>query len=410
MDEVGRAATDDVARALADAIADQRLRIVASLIRTTGDWDLAEDAVSDAAERALQSWPRDGIPDNPAAWLTATARRKAIDVLRRAQVERGKLADLAAYEEVTEMDTDLSPMDDDRLRLIFTCCHPALPLEARVALTLKVVSGLSTEAIGRSFLTSEATMGQRLLRAKNKIAHAGIPYRVPTDDVLPERIDGVLAVVYLVFTEGYATAARSLADEAIRLGRLLVDLMPRSDETRALLALMLLQHARRDAREVDGERVTLEHQDRSRWHRREIDEALTLMRRRSTVRGPYAMQADIAAVHTSARSADETDWPAIVATYDELAQITDSPIVALNRAIAVGMSDGALAGLAALESTAEDPRLSDHHLVAAARGDLLSRAGLPDEALVAVERAIQLAPTEQERRQLEQRAAELRQT
>ncbi len=409
MNEAGRAAAIDAARALADAMTDQRLRIVASLIRTTGDWDLAEDAVSDAAEKALQSWPRDGIPDNPAAWLTATARRKAIDVLRRAQVERGKLADLAAYEEVMEMDTDLSPMDDDRLRLIFTCCHPALPLEARVALTLKVVSGLSTEAIGRSFLTSEATMGQRLLRAKNKIAHAGIPYRVPSDDVLPERIDGVLAVVYLVFTEGYASAARSLADEAIRLGRLLVALMPSSDEARALLALMLLQHSRRDAREVDGERITLEHQDRSRWHRREIDEALTLMRRRSTERGPYAIQADIAAVHASAGSADETDWPAIVASYDELSQIVDSPIVALNRAIAVGMSDGALAGLAALESAAEDPRLSDHHLVAAARGDLLSRAGLPDEALIAIEQAVQLAPTEQERRQLEQRAAELRQ-
>ncbi len=241
----------DVRRALADAMSEQRLRIVASLIRTTGDWDLAEDAVSDAAERALLRWPVDGIPDNPAAWLTATARRRAIDVLRRAQVERGKLADLAALEELTDVGSDPSPMGDDRLRLVFTCCHPALPLEARVALTLKVVSGLSTEAIGRAFLTSEATMGQRLLRAKNKIAHAGIPYRVPSDDLLPERIDGVLAVVYLVFTEGYATAARSLADEAIRLGRLLVALMPDSDETRALLALMLLQHARRDAREVD---------------------------------------------------------------------------------------------------------------------------------------------------------------
>ncbi|WP_332642921.1 RNA polymerase sigma factor [Aeromicrobium sp.] len=409
MNEAGRAAAIEVACALADAMADQRLRIVASLIRTTGDWDLAEDAVSDAAERALQSWPRDGIPDNPAAWLTATARRRAIDVLRRAQVERGKLAGLAAFEEVTEMDTDLSPMDDDRLRLIFTCCHPALPLEARVALTLKVVSGLSTEAIGRSFLTSEATMGQRLLRAKNKIANAGIPYRVPSHDVLPERIDGVLAVVYLVFTEGYATASRSLADEAIRLGRLLVALMPRSDETRALLALLLLQHARRDAREADGERVTLEHQDRSRWHRREIDEAFKLLRHPWTVRGPYAVQADIAAVHASATSAEATNWPAIVALYDELLDIAPSPVIALNRAIAIGMSDGALAGLAALETAADDPRLANHYLVAAARGDMLSRAGLPHEALIAIEQAIQLAPTEQERRQLEQRAAELRQ-
>jgi RNA polymerase sigma-70 factor (ECF subfamily) len=404
----GRPTDDDVLRALTDAIAEQRLRIVASLIRTTGDWDLAEDAVSDAAERALLRWPRDGIPDNPAAWLTATARRRAIDVLRRAQVERGKLADLAVLEELTEASQDLSPMGDDRLRLIFTCCHPALALEARVALTLKVVSGLSTEAIGRAFLTSEATMGQRLLRAKNKITHAGIPYRVPTDD-LPERVDGVLAVVYLVFTEGYATGAHPLADEAIRLGRLLVALLQDSDETRALLALMLLQHARRDARDVDGERVTLEHQDRSRWHRTEIDEALKLLRRPWTVRGPYAVQADIATVHSAAGSAGETDWPAIVALYDELLDIAPSPVIALNRAIAVGMSDGPLAGLAALETVADDPKLTGHYLVAAARGDLLTRAGLHDEALIAVEQAIELAPTEQERRQLEQRAAELRQ-
>ena len=403
-----RASEDDVRRALADAMAEQRLRIVASLIRTTGDWDLAEDAVADAAERALLRWPRDGIPDNPAAWLTATARRRAIDVLRRAKVERGKLADLAALEELTEVSQDLSPMGDDRLRLIFTCCHPALSLEARVALTLKVVSGLSTEAIGRAFLTSEATMGQRLLRAKQKIAHAGIPYRVPRDD-LTERVDGVLAVVYLVFTEGYATGTHALADEAIRLGRLLVALMPDSDETRALLALMLLQHSRRDAREVDGERVTLELQDRSLWHRDEIDEALALLQRRWTVRGPYAVQAGIAAVHAAAPSAGDIDWATIVALYDELLDIAPSPVIELNRAIAVGMSDGPLAGLAALETVAEDPRLAGHYLVAAARGDLLTRAGLHDEALIAIEQAIELAPTEQERRQLQQRAAELRQ-
>ena len=399
---------DDVSRALADALAEQRLRIIASLIRTTGDWDLAEDVVSDAAERALVTWPRDGIPDNPAAWLTATARRRAIDVLRRAQVERGKLADLAALEELTEVSPGVSPMGDDRLRLVFTCCHPALALEARVALTLKVVSGLTTEAIGRAFLTSEATMGQRLLRAKQKIAQAGIPYRVPSDDLLPERVDGVLAVVYLVFTEGYATGTHTLADEAIRLGRLLAALMPDSDETRALLALMLLQHARRDARQVDGERVTLEHQDRSRWHQAEIDEAVTLLRRSWTVRGPYAVQADIAAVHSSAPTAEATDWPAIVALYDELLDVAPSPVIALNRAIAIGMSDGPLAGLAALESASDNPKLTGHYLVAAARGDLLTRAGLHEEALIAIEQAIELAPTEQERRQLEQRAAELR--
>ncbi len=407
MSDGGRAADEDVRRVLTDAMAEQRLRIVASLIRTTGDWDLAEDAVSDAAERALVTWPRDGTPDNPAAWLTATARRRAIDVLRRAQVERGKLADLAALEELTGDGPEASPMGDDRLRLVFTCCHPALSLEARVALTLKVVSGLSTAAIGRAFLTSEATMGQRLLRAKQKIAHAGIPYRVPTND-FAERVDGVLVVVYLVFTEGYATGAGSLADEAIRLARLLVGLMPKSDETRALLALMLLQHARRDAREVDGDRVTLEQQDRSRWRHDEIDEAVALLRRPWTVRGPYAVQADLAAAHATAPSADETDWVRIVALYDDLLDIAPTPVIALNRAIAVGMSDGPLAGLAALESAADDPRLAGHYLVAAARGDLLSRAGLRDEALIAVERAIELAPTDQERRQLEQRAADLR--
>ncbi|MCW2801696.1 MAG: polymerase subunit sigma-24 [Aeromicrobium sp.] len=405
-----RVTADEVGRALADAIAAERLRIVATLIRTTGDWDLAEDAVSDAAERALLHWPQDGIPDNPAAWLTATARRRATDVLRRADVERAKLAELAAEQSLTDTEgmPDMSPMTDDRLRLIFTCCHPALPLDARVALTLKVVSGLPTEAIGRAFLTSEATMGQRLLRAKGKIAHAGIPYRAPSDDLLPERLDGVLAVLYLVFTEGYATTARDLADEAIRLGRLLVNLMPDADEARALLSLMLLQHSRRDAREVDGERVTLERQDRSRWDHAAIDEGLRLRQPPSAPRGAYAMQADIAAVHAVAADADDTDWPAIVNLYDELFVLVPSPVVALNRSIAVGMSEGPLAGLAHLEDIADDPKLVDHYLVAAARGDLLARAGLHKEAVIAIERAAELAPTDQERRQLSDRAAELR--
>ena len=243
---------DDVRRSLAAVVAGERLRIVAALIRTTGDWDLAEDCVADATERALQRWPVDGVPANPAAWLTTVASRRAIDLIRRAANERAKLAQVAVLEELDRQAApDPSGLTDDRLRLVFTCCHPALPLEARVALTLKVVAGLSTEAIGRTFLTSEATMSQRLLRAKRKIAHAGIPYRVPPPDLLPERLGGVLAVVYLVFTEGYAGHDEALADEAIRLGRLLVELMPESDETRALLALMLLQHARRQARLVD---------------------------------------------------------------------------------------------------------------------------------------------------------------
>jgi RNA polymerase sigma-70 factor (ECF subfamily) len=403
-----RATADDVGRALADAVAEQRLRIVATLIRTTGDWDLAEDAVADATERALTRWPQDGIPDNPAAWLTTTARRRAVDVLRRADVERTKLAELAAEEALTEGLSDMTPPNDDRLRLIFTCCHPALPLDARVALTLKVVSGLSAEAIGRAFLTSEATMGQRLLRAKNKITHTGIPYRVPTDELLPERLDGVLAVLYLVFTEGYATTTHDLADEAIRLARLLVALLPEADEARALLSLMLLQHARRDARELDGERITLEHQDRSRWDRAAIDEGLRLRPPRDGSRGGYAVQADIAAIHAMAAEAEDTDWAAIVNLYDELLALIPSPVVALNRSIAVGMSEGPLAGLAHLEDIADDPLLADHHLVAAARGDLLARAGLREEAVIAIERAAELAPTDQERRQLTQRAADLR--
>ena len=264
MSEPSGRTPDDVREALSEAMASERLRIVAGLIRVTGDWDLAEDVVSDAAERALRHWPRDGIPRNPAAWLTTTARRRAVDVIRRADTERRKQAELAALDSLTKSparSSDMTPLADDRLRLVFTCCHPALPLEARVALTLKVVSNLSTDAVARAFLTSEATMSQRLLRAKRKIAHAAIPYRVPSQEALPERLDGVLAVVYLVFTEGYATSTRSLAEEAIRLGRLLVELMPGSDEARALLALMLFQHSRRDAREVEGERITLEHQD-----------------------------------------------------------------------------------------------------------------------------------------------------
>ena len=399
-----------VGTAVADALAAERLRIIAALIGTTGDWDLAEDAVADAAERALQRWPLDGIPENPAAWLTTTARHRAIDLIRRANVERGKLAELSALEESRrspDPSTHSTTVDDDRLRLIFTCCHPALPMEARVALTLKVVAGLPTAAVARAFLTTEATMGQRLLRAKRKIRNAGIPYRVPTASVLPERLDGVLTVIYLIFTSGYAAVDAELADEAIRLGRLLVELMPESDESRGLLSLMLLHHARRNARTVGGELVTLEQQDRSRWDTAAMAEALALTQLPGSERGSYRIQADLAAAHATARDAAGTDWPAIVTLYDELMELGPSPIVALNRAIAVGMSDEPLAGVAALDDLAAEPRLQNSHLLPAARADLLARAGLTAEAVQAFDEALALAETDQERRQLGRRRDEL---
>jgi RNA polymerase sigma-70 factor, ECF subfamily len=410
VNRAGRA-REDAARALADAMAEQRLRIVASLIRTTHDWDLAEDVVADAAERAMRRWPEDGVPANPAAWLTTTARRRAVDLLRRADTERAKLAEVAVMDDVAWTDHPSQPpaVADDRLRLVFTCCHPALPLEGRVALTCKVVAGLSTEAVARAFLVSEATMSQRLLRAKQKIAHAGIGYTVPTVDMLPGRIEGVLAVVYLVFTTGWAARADdALADEAIRLGRLLVELLPDADEPRGLLALMLLQHSRRDARLVDGELVTLEHQDRSRWDRRAIEEALALTTLPPAGRGPYRLQAELAAVHATAPDAAGTDWRAVVGLYDELLALHPSPVVELNRAIAVGMADGPDAGLAVLDSLAGNGSLRGFHLLHAARGDLLARAGRVAEAGAELEDAARLAPTEQERRQLRRRRESLR--
>jgi RNA polymerase sigma-70 factor (ECF subfamily) len=393
-----------VGEALAAAMAAERLRIVASLIRTTRDWDLAEDAVADAAERALLTWPRDGVPRNPAAWLTTTAHRRALDVIRRAGTERTKLAELGGQQELDEQEgapVDEGAVADDRLRLVFTCCHPALSMEARVALTLKVVAGLGTDEVARMFLVAEATMGQRLLRAKKRVANAGIPYKVPAAADLAERLDGVLAVVYLVFTQGYAgAAAPGLADEAIRLGRLLVELMPDEDEATALLALMLAQHARRDARLVGGELVTLEHQDRTLWDRASVAEALGLTMPPGRLPGPYRLQAELALTHLRAERAEDTDWRRIARLYKRLLELHPSPVVSLNRAIAVGMAEGPTAGLHLLDELAGHPALAGLHLLPAARADLLARAGRTDEAVAAAEAAIALAPTDQERRQL----------
>ena len=404
--------TDDPGEALAQALAEQRLRIVASLIRTTRDWGLAEDAVADAAERALVTWPRDGVPRNPAAWLTTTAQRRALDVIRRAGTERTKLAELGAQQQLDEPGeeaaVDPGVVTDDRLRLVFTCCHPALSMEARVALTLKVVAGLSTAEVARMFLVEESTMSQRLLRAKKKIANAAIPYRVPWARELAERLDGVLAVVYLVFTQGYAgAAAPELADEAIRLGRLVVDLMPDEDEPRGLLALMLAQHARRHARLVDGRLVTLEHQDRSLWDREAVAEALGLTMLHGRLPGPYRLQADLALAHLRAADAADTDWRSIERLYDRLYALQPTPVVALNRAVAVGMAEGPARGLLALDELADHPALRGLHLLPAARADLLVRAGRVPEALEQLDRALELAPTQQERDQLARRRTEL---
>jgi RNA polymerase sigma-70 factor, ECF subfamily len=404
MTDAEEAAAARARDALAEAMRRERLRIVATLIRQTGNWELAEDAVADAAERALVRWPRDGVPANPAAWLTTTARRRAIDVIRRAEIERAKVAELATLSGEAGTHGEV----DDRLRLIFTCCHPALPLQARVALTLKVVCGLSTEAVARVFLTSAAAMSRRLLRAKERIAHAGIPYRVPSQDMLPERLDGVLAVVYLVFTEGWnASADRALAEEAVRLGRVLTGLVPESDEARGLLALMLLQHSRRDARRVDGRLVTLEQQDRTRWDADDIAEALTLLRLPVRERGSYRIQAELAAAHATTRRAEETDWRAIVSLYRELRDLQPSPIVLLNLAVAIGMLEGPRAGLAELDAFAGDTVLRAYPPLHAARGELLARAGRTAAAVAELTEAIALATTEQERVQLDGRRAEL---
>ncbi|MGW4665380.1 RNA polymerase sigma factor [Streptosporangium sandarakinum] len=424
-----------VAGAVAAAGADAYPRIVAALIRVTSDWTLAEDCAQEAMTLALQRWPREGVPGNPGGWLMTVARNRAIDVLRRASVERRKLAELAALALTDPGPASEEPpaeeVVDDRLRLIFTCCHPALSMEARVALTLRTVCGVPTADIARVFLVGESAMTRRLTRAKTRIADAGIPYRVPTGPALAERLPGVLAVLYLLFTHGYNADGRpAFADEAIRLARLLRELMPGEGEVTALLALFLFQHSRRDARRDDrGDLLTLDRQDRRRWDRAAIAEGLRLLAETpqggpyapeggayapqgdpyTSQDGPYALQARIAARHATAASADATDWPAIAACYDRLAGIQPSPVVELNRAVAHGYAHGPEAGLALLAGVRAGGALDGHPLVVAAEADLTARRGGRedrDRAAALFRQAAAAAHSEPERRALLDRADE----
>ncbi|MGW1344660.1 RNA polymerase sigma factor [Kribbella sp. NPDC002412] len=379
-------------------------QVVATLIRLTGDWDLAEECAQEAFAAALERWPRDGVPDKPGAWLTTTARNRAIDWLRREAVGAAKLKEVAAVEYGPDEPYDVP---DDRLRLMFTCCHPALAMEARVALTLRTLAGLSTADIARAFLVPETTMSKQLTRAKQKIQHAGIPYRVPPAHLLPDRTPAVLAVLYLLFNEGYSDVVRSnLTTEAIRLARLLVQLMPDEPEAAGLLALMLLHDARRDTRlTAAGVLVTLEDQDRTRWDHKAITEAVDLLdatlRRGSP--GPYQVQAAIAACHATARTAADTDWPQIAALYGQLKQ---TPVVALNRAVAIGMADGPAVGLKLVDELAAGP-LAGYHLLPATRADFLRRLGRHTEAATSYREALELATTDAERKYLRRRLDEV---
>jgi RNA polymerase sigma-70 factor, ECF subfamily len=388
-------------------------RIVATLIGLLGSFEQAEEAAQEAFAAALEQWPRDGTPANPRAWLISTAKHKAIDALRRRTrwEDAGDPAEkLAALEQPAIAAIDETPVEDDRLRLIFTCCHPALAIEAQAALTLRTLCGLTTEQIAKAFLVPNPTMAQRLVRAQQKIRDAGIPYRTPLAEDLPERLEAVLLVIYLVFNEGYGAAGegRALGDEAIRLGRIVCELLPGEPETQGLLALMLLHHARRAARfDAAGEMILLEEQDRQLWNRAEMDEGARLAE--SALRqapGPYSVQAAIAALHGQARDARETDWPQIVGLYDVLLRMQPSPVIELNRAAAVAMAEGCAEGLRLLEALDERGDLKNYALLAAARGDLLRRLGRWEPAAAAYARALALTKHETEARFLRRRLDE----
>jgi RNA polymerase sigma-70 factor, ECF subfamily len=414
---------------VADAFRQEWGRITAALIHQTGDWDLAEECAQDAFTQALRRWPREGVPNRPGAWLMTVARNRAIDRLRRGSTYRAKLEELtvlASRETGADSpapggddgdDSGDSGVPDERLRLIFTCCHPALAMEARVALTLRTLTGLSTAEIARAFLVPEATMAKRLVRAKHKIAHARIPYRVPSAAALPQRVPGVLAVLYLVFNEGYSASAgddlirRDICDRAVALTQVLAELLPAEPEAKGLLALMLFHRSRQAARVNDrGDLVTLEDQDRTRWDQAQINLARRHLEAALGARRPgqYQLQAAIAACHAAAPAALATDWPTIARLYQYLADMTGSPVVELNRAVAVAMADGPAAGLALVERLAAGGALAGYYLLPATRADFLRRLGRSDEAASAYEEAAALAGTAPERRFLNARLAEVR--
>jgi RNA polymerase sigma-70 factor, ECF subfamily len=407
---------DDVRRTVDRVYREEWGRIVASLIRLTGDWDVAEECTQDAFVRALEVWQGSHLPSNPTAWITTTARNRALDRLRRDVRLASKLKDFFVLSGLNDQPPQRGPIVDDRLRLIFSCCHPALTFDAQVALTLRTLGGLTIEELARAFMVSDQTMAKRLVRAKQKIRTAGIPYRVPPAHLLPARTSSVLAVLYLLFNEGYSATAgaaivrHDLCAEAIRLARLLVELLPQEPEAEGQLALMLLHSARLEARvDRNGEFVVLDEQDRSLWNQAAIAEGVEVLDRaaRRGPRGPYQLQAAIAACHCRAPHADATDWPEIVRLYDELVGLVPTPAIRLNRAVAVSMADGPAVGLRLIQRLQEEGQLANYYLLEATKADLLRRLGRWSEAADAYRSALDAAKTDVERRFLARRLAEV---